>query len=158
MYIIHRPVFYLKHDVSETGFCLRFQVEPTQFGPKDTAVLRLWSGDGEGGILYILNTTAYDSPEDGDRIQCVVFVIKERTMDNVQNCDSYIHIPSSQTYNSYITVSLIYVSQSYYTIFILYHLVVDKQSSNLSPERRQVTLISISNFKAVVSVIDGWMR
>jgi hypothetical protein len=28
--IMHRPVFYLKHDVSETGFCLRLQVEPTQ--------------------------------------------------------------------------------------------------------------------------------
>jgi hypothetical protein len=28
--IIHRPVFYLKHDVSETGLCLRIQVEPTQ--------------------------------------------------------------------------------------------------------------------------------
>jgi hypothetical protein len=26
--ITHRPVFYLKHDVSEIGFCLRFQVEP----------------------------------------------------------------------------------------------------------------------------------
>jgi hypothetical protein len=25
--IIHRPVFYLKHDVSETGLCLRLQVE-----------------------------------------------------------------------------------------------------------------------------------
>jgi hypothetical protein len=24
--------------------------------------------------------------------------IKDRTMDNVQNCDSYINIPSSQTY------------------------------------------------------------
>jgi hypothetical protein len=31
--IIHRPVFYLKHDVSETGFGLRLQVEPTQMGP-----------------------------------------------------------------------------------------------------------------------------
>jgi hypothetical protein len=27
-----------------------------------------------------------------------VFQIKDRTMDNVQNCDSYINIPSSQTY------------------------------------------------------------
>jgi hypothetical protein len=26
--IIHRPVFYLKHDVSVTGFYLRLQVEP----------------------------------------------------------------------------------------------------------------------------------
>jgi hypothetical protein len=29
--IIHRRVFYLKH-VSETGFCLRLQVESIQFG------------------------------------------------------------------------------------------------------------------------------
>jgi hypothetical protein len=27
--------FYLKHNVSETGFCLRLQVEPTQLGPID---------------------------------------------------------------------------------------------------------------------------
>jgi hypothetical protein len=32
--IIHRPVFYLKkRDVSETGFCLHLQVEPTQMRP-----------------------------------------------------------------------------------------------------------------------------
>jgi hypothetical protein len=30
--IIHRPVFYLKHNVSETGFCLRLHVETTQIG------------------------------------------------------------------------------------------------------------------------------
>jgi hypothetical protein len=30
--IIYRPVFYLKHDVSETGFCLRLQVKPIQLG------------------------------------------------------------------------------------------------------------------------------
>jgi hypothetical protein len=35
------PVFYLKHDVSETGFCLSLQVGPTEQVP----------------------------PEDGDRIQ-----------------------------------------------------------------------------------------
>jgi hypothetical protein len=28
--IIHRPVFNLKHDVSETGFCALPQVEPAQ--------------------------------------------------------------------------------------------------------------------------------
>jgi hypothetical protein len=28
--IIHRPVFYLKHDISETGYCLRLQVVSTQ--------------------------------------------------------------------------------------------------------------------------------
>jgi hypothetical protein len=38
--IIHRPVFYLKHDISDAaGFCLRLQVEPTQVGPIDRAGL-----------------------------------------------------------------------------------------------------------------------
>jgi hypothetical protein len=37
--IILRPVFYLKHYVSQTGFCLRLQVEPTQLVPKDRASL-----------------------------------------------------------------------------------------------------------------------
>jgi hypothetical protein len=35
--IIHRPVFYLKYNVSETEFCLRLQVEPTELGPMDRA-------------------------------------------------------------------------------------------------------------------------
>jgi hypothetical protein len=37
--IINDPVFHFKHDVSETGFCLRLQVEPTQFGPIEKARL-----------------------------------------------------------------------------------------------------------------------
>jgi hypothetical protein len=32
---IHRPVFCLKHDVSEAGFCLHLQLEPTQLGPPE---------------------------------------------------------------------------------------------------------------------------
>jgi hypothetical protein len=31
--IIHRPAFILKHNVSETGFCLRLQVKSTQLVP-----------------------------------------------------------------------------------------------------------------------------
>jgi hypothetical protein len=31
----HRPVFYMNHDVSDTGFNLRLQVEPTEFGLTD---------------------------------------------------------------------------------------------------------------------------
>jgi hypothetical protein len=38
--ITHRPVFYLKLDDSEIGFCLRQQVEPTQLGPKERTSLR----------------------------------------------------------------------------------------------------------------------
>jgi hypothetical protein len=33
MDIIHCAVFYLKLSVSETGFYLRFQTEPTQLDP-----------------------------------------------------------------------------------------------------------------------------
>jgi hypothetical protein len=29
------------------------------------------------------------------------FVLNKRTMDDVQNCDSYINIPSSETYRSH---------------------------------------------------------
>jgi hypothetical protein len=39
--IHHPPVFYLKHNVWETGFYLRLQVEPTQLGPVDLASLCL---------------------------------------------------------------------------------------------------------------------
>jgi hypothetical protein len=35
--IIHRPVFCLKRDFSETEFCLRLQVESTQLGLIDKA-------------------------------------------------------------------------------------------------------------------------
>jgi hypothetical protein len=50
--IIHRPVFYLKHDVSETEFCLRLEVEPTHLGPIDPD----WNEREE---LYLLGQTEY---------------------------------------------------------------------------------------------------
>jgi hypothetical protein len=31
--ITHRPVFYLKRNVSDTGFCFRLRLEFTQLGP-----------------------------------------------------------------------------------------------------------------------------
>jgi hypothetical protein len=34
--IVHRPVFYVKHDVSETWFCHSVQAEPTQLGPRES--------------------------------------------------------------------------------------------------------------------------
>jgi hypothetical protein len=43
------------------------------------------------------------SAEYGDRIQFPKrSVLNKRTMDNVLNCDSYINIPSSQTYRSHL--------------------------------------------------------
>jgi hypothetical protein len=39
--VIHRPVFYLKHDVSETEFCLCLQVRTTEIGRIEKAELCL---------------------------------------------------------------------------------------------------------------------
>jgi hypothetical protein len=44
--IIHRVVHFLKHNVSETGFCLRPQVKPTQLDPIDGASPYLQTGQG----------------------------------------------------------------------------------------------------------------
>jgi hypothetical protein len=40
--IIHRPVYITKHNVSETGFCLRLQIKLTQLGPINRASPHLW--------------------------------------------------------------------------------------------------------------------
>jgi hypothetical protein len=39
--IIHRPVFYWKHDVSEIQLCLRLKVQPSQLDQRDRASLCL---------------------------------------------------------------------------------------------------------------------
>jgi hypothetical protein len=40
----HRPVYFSKHDVSETGFCLRLQVKATQLGPIDRHLYQYQDG------------------------------------------------------------------------------------------------------------------
>jgi hypothetical protein len=51
--IVHRPVFQLKHSISETGFCLHLQVEPTQLVPIDRAGLCLRIGpEAESTPIY----------------------------------------------------------------------------------------------------------
>jgi hypothetical protein len=37
MDFIHRAVYIIKHNVSDTGSCLRLQVKPTQLGQTDRA-------------------------------------------------------------------------------------------------------------------------
>jgi hypothetical protein len=49
---IHRIIFYLKHDVSESALCLRLQVEPRSVERP-----------------YLLGLTEHVSPEEGGRIQ-----------------------------------------------------------------------------------------
>jgi hypothetical protein len=52
--IIHRPVFYLRHDVSETGFYLRLQVKPTQLSSIDRGSLCLQRQKGLCSVHWAL--------------------------------------------------------------------------------------------------------
>jgi hypothetical protein len=63
--MIRCPVSYLRHDVIETGFCLRSQLEPTQLGPVDRARPHL----GKEGLALLLRSIGYVSLENEDRIQ-----------------------------------------------------------------------------------------
>jgi hypothetical protein len=84
-------------------------VEPTQIGPKERMNLSDRS-DRDREWLFLLCPSEWVPPEDGDIIQSpkVWFEIKDRMMDNVQNCDSYIYLPLSQTYKKYICLQLAY--------------------------------------------------
>jgi hypothetical protein len=46
----------------------------------------------------------------------VVFQVNDRTMDNVQNCDSYINILSAQTYRSESFTAVTMSSTAYLTV------------------------------------------
>jgi hypothetical protein len=89
--IIHRPVFYLKHNVSEDGFCSRFQVEATQLGTIDRPSLCLrflqkteTSFDGWAKLSrFHLKTETVSS------LRNLLFSIEDKSMDNVRNCGSY---------------------------------------------------------------------
>jgi hypothetical protein len=88
--IIHRHVFYLKHDVSETGFCLRLRAETTQLGPTDRASPRLrrhwccyWCPKTE-----IIGPTEWIPTDDGEWIQFPKRVSNKRQEDGyARNCD-----------------------------------------------------------------------
>jgi hypothetical protein len=44
LHIMHYPVFYLKHNVSASGFCPQLQLEHTQLGPiaRASIYFRIW--------------------------------------------------------------------------------------------------------------------
>jgi hypothetical protein len=65
----HHPVYFSKHDVSQTGFCLRLQVKPTQLGPIDRA---------SPSLRTPMPACVLKNKQD-------VVLDKDKTMDNVQN-------------------------------------------------------------------------
>jgi hypothetical protein len=75
--IFHHPIFYLKTQ------CFRDWILPLS----------------SGGTYSDEPSRKRHNPV--SETSC--FKRKDRTMDNVQNCDSYITVPSSQTYRSYFT-------------------------------------------------------
>jgi hypothetical protein len=82
-----RTYIILEHDVSETSFCLRLQVEPTQWSPTPRASLSLrTAATRETEIISIYWAQL-------SRFRNVVFWITGWTMYNAHKCDSYITTP-----------------------------------------------------------------
>jgi hypothetical protein len=77
LYIIHRLSSFKENGISATGLCHRHQMGPTQMG----TIGRL-----------------HPKIETESLPRNVEYSIDDRKMDNIQDCDSYINIPSSQTY------------------------------------------------------------
>jgi hypothetical protein len=79
--ILHYPVFYFKHDVSETGFCPRFKPELFQ-------VDLMSSSETETSSFYWTNLSRFHLIR--GRIQSTKCraLKKIQIMDNVRNCDS----------------------------------------------------------------------
>jgi hypothetical protein len=76
----HRSVYFSKHNVLETGFCLCFQVKPTQLGPINRASTYLWR--------WAQLSRFYVKTETESSLRNVVFRNIYRTVDNVQQHNS----------------------------------------------------------------------
>jgi hypothetical protein len=76
--IIHRPVFYLSHNVSETGFCQTDTVSSLQTGTSK--------------VDWVLLSSCHLMTETESNTRNFSFEIYNRTMDNVQNLNSYIYL------------------------------------------------------------------
>jgi hypothetical protein len=106
----HCPLYITKHNVLETGFCLRLQVKPTQLGSIDRASLDIGTSFIDSVQLsgfYLKMKTESSLWNVFCNINRTVFFDKDRTMDNVQKHNICIVVPSSKTFRSY---SVIYIS------------------------------------------------
>jgi hypothetical protein len=88
--IIHRPVFYLKHNVSDTGLCLRLQVEHTQLSQIDGISL-CCPEIGTSSIYSAQLSKLHLKMETESSLRNVVLQIKDRTMDTAQNSLYKVH-------------------------------------------------------------------
>jgi hypothetical protein len=77
LYLKRRPVYFSKLSVSETGFCLRLQVRPTQLGPIYRASPHLQTP------MSVPRWGVLKNKQDG-------VLDKDKTMGNVQKRNIYI--------------------------------------------------------------------
>jgi hypothetical protein len=91
MDIIHRTVFYLKHSVSGTGVCLYIQVETTELDPTELVSSRFGPEIETGSIYWAQLSRFHLKPETDSSLWNSVFKKKkDGTMDNFQNCNTYV--------------------------------------------------------------------
>jgi hypothetical protein len=89
-------------------FCLRLQVEPTKVGQKYIArlCLRTSAAKTETSSSYLAHLSRFHlKMETETNLRNVVPYVNNSTVDNIQIYDSYINIPLSKTYGSYLNNS-----------------------------------------------------
>jgi hypothetical protein len=101
--IIHRPLLYLKHAFSDTGFSLRLQIDPTQMEGRDRASLCLRTPQttttGFSPTYWAQLSMLHKKTETKSSLRNAEFQVKDRTMENVQNsqtCFKLYQVVSSQ--------------------------------------------------------------
>jgi hypothetical protein len=98
-----RPDYFSKHNVSETGFCLRLQVKPTQLGPIDRASPYLRTSIDWARMKRFYLKTGTESSLRKVAFWKIIrhFLDKDKTMDNVRKHNIRTNVTSSQTSGSY---------------------------------------------------------
>jgi hypothetical protein len=115
--IVHRPVLYVKHDVSETGFCLRPQVKLTQLDPIDRATpcLRRW---GLVVSIRVKRKACTWGRRQNIVSETYYFTLKFRTTDNVQKFNNCIDTPLSQNFRSWCVLIFFLLNRFLSSFFI----------------------------------------
>jgi hypothetical protein len=104
--IIHNPVYYLKHKISETGFCLLLQMEPTHLVPVDRAGPRCLRTETSSCYRAHLCRFHLQTGRESS--------LRNVVLDNVQNFDSYSYIYHRLCRLLHIVQSLFFVTVKTY--------------------------------------------
>jgi hypothetical protein len=103
LYLKKSPDYFSKHNVSETGFCLRLQVKPTQLSPIDrvSPYLRTSIDWAQLSRFYLKTETKSSFRKVWFWKIIRRFLDKDKTMDNVRKHNIRTSVRSSETVRSY---------------------------------------------------------